>query len=115
MRWRVKLGSRGDLGKEISARHAHEGARLLEVRIGGRKLLVVGGREVFEAVQLGVAEQFPPGTARQVRGGLGWLPVLGVGGSCAGKGRRHGIGAERRGPLVVRADGAAGEQQDEER
>jgi len=43
---------------------------LLEVRIRSRKLLVVCGREAFQAVQLGVAEHFPPGAARQVRGGL---------------------------------------------
>ena len=77
-------------------------------------MLVVRGRQAFEAVQLGVAEEFPPGAARQVRGGLGRLPDAGVGGRRAGEGRGHGVGAQRRGPLVIRADGAAGEQQGEE-
>ena len=56
-------GHSGDLGKVIRASEAHEGAGLLEVRKGGRKLLVVRGREAFEAVQLGIAEKFPPRAA----------------------------------------------------
>ena len=102
-----------ELGEEVGARDVHKGAGLLEVRIGGRELLVVGGREGFEAVQIGVAEEFPPGAARQVGGGLGRLPNPRVSRTCATKGRRHGVGAEGRRPLVVRADGAAGQRGDD--
>jgi len=70
--------------EEVRARHPHEGAGLLEVRKGDGELLVVGGRKAFEVIQLGVAEHIPPGTARQVRGGLRRLPGTGVGDRRAG-------------------------------
>jgi hypothetical protein len=71
----VEAGRSRELGKPIRAGDIDQGTGLLEVRIRGGELLVVGGGEGFKAVQLGIAEEFPPGATRQVRGGLGRLPI----------------------------------------
>lgn len=73
-----------DLREEVRASHLYQGARLLEAGQGSRQSLVIRRRQVFQPIQLGILEGFPPGSARVVGGRLSGFPGWEISGRSGG-------------------------------
>jgi len=87
-----------DGGREVERGQPTQGAGFLEVRRGDAQVVVVGDRPFDEAVELRIIETFP------LCGQRGFVDGSRVGGA-VGEGAGHG----GLGRLVIRSDGAAGE------
>ena len=115
MRWRVKLGSAEIWGKK-SARATLTRARacwkFANAAASCWLLVVARPSRRFNSGSPKSSHQEPRGRWAEGWAGFQSPALVAV---APAKDGRHGVGAQRRGPLVIRADGAAGEQQGKER